>query len=177
MTPPLERAQWLARMICPHEPALRRWLGRRTLIGLDIDDIVQEAYARLAVLPDVDHIHNPRAYFFRTAFTILVNEVRRAQIVPIDAVAQLDRLEVRSMAPTPDMEAEGRQELRLLAEAIAQCRRVAARSSSLARCTACPSVKPPRNWAWRKARWRSISPPVCAILPPFWARIAGDWRK
>jgi RNA polymerase sigma-70 factor (ECF subfamily) len=128
MTPPLERAQWLARMICPHEPALRRWLGRRTLIGLDIDDIVQEAYARLAVLPDVDHIHNPRAYFFRTAFTILVNEVRRAQIVPIDAVAQLDRLEVESMAPTPDMEAEGRQELRLLAEAIAQlsprCREV-----------------------------------------------------
>jgi len=126
--PPLERAHWLAKMICPHEPALRRWLGGRTLIGFDIDDIVQEAYARLAVLPAVDHIHNPRAYFFRTAFTILVNEVRRAQIVPIEAVAELDRLEVESLAPTPDMEAEGRQELRLLAAAIARlpprCREV-----------------------------------------------------
>jgi RNA polymerase sigma factor (sigma-70 family) len=120
MMPAPDRAQWLAKMICPHEPALRRWLGRRVLIGLDIDDIVQEAYARLAVLPAVDHIHNPRAYFFRTAFAILVNEVRRAQIVPIDAVAELERLEVESLAPTPDMEVEGRQELRLLAEAIAQ---------------------------------------------------------
>lgn len=124
---PTDRALWLARAICPHEPALRRWLGRRTL-SVDIDDIVQEAYARLAVLPGVDHIHNPRAYFFRTAFAILVNEVRRAQIVPIDAVAELDRLEVESLAPTPDREAEGRQELRLLAEAIAQlpprCREV-----------------------------------------------------
>jgi RNA polymerase sigma-70 factor (ECF subfamily) len=124
---PADRAQWLARAICPHEPALRRWLGRRTL-SVDLDDIVQEAYARLAVLPSVDHILNPRAYFFRTAFSILVNEVRRSQIVPIDAVAELDRLEIECMAPTPDREAEGRQELRLLAEAIAQlpprCREV-----------------------------------------------------
>jgi RNA polymerase sigma factor (sigma-70 family) len=123
----LARAQWLAKAICPHEPALRRWLTRRPL-SVDLDDIVQEAYAKLALLPSVEHIHNPRAYFFRTAFSILVNEVRRAQIVPIDAVAELDRLEVESQAPTPDREAEGRQELRLLAEAIAQlpprCRQV-----------------------------------------------------
>ncbi|WP_169805677.1 RNA polymerase sigma factor [Novosphingobium rosa] len=123
----LDRAQWLARAVCPHEPALRRWLAQRTL-AVDLDDIVQEAYARLALLPSVEHIRNPRAYFFRTALAILVNEVRRARIVPIEAVAELDRLEVESLAATPDREAEGRQELRLLAEAIAQlprrCREV-----------------------------------------------------
>lgn len=123
----LDRAQWLAKAVCPHEPALRRWLAQRTL-AVELDDIVQEAYARLALLPSIEHIQNPRAYFFRTALAILVNEVRRARIVPIEAVAELDRLEVESLAATPDREAEGRQELRLLAEAIAQlpprCREV-----------------------------------------------------
>ncbi|QJU58318.1 RNA polymerase sigma factor [Sphingomonas sp. AP4-R1] len=116
-----DRARWLARMICPHEPALRRWLSRRTVVDCyDADDIVQETYARLAALPSVDHIAHPRAYFFQAAFSILANEVRRAQVVPIDAIGELERLEIELPEPTPDVQIEGRQELRLVAEAIAQ---------------------------------------------------------
>lgn len=125
---PDSRALWLARQICPHEPALRRWLGRRLVYGLDLDDIVQEAYAKLVTVPSVDHITNPRAYFFRTALNILVNEVRRTQVVSIEFVAELDRLEVEADGFAPDIEAEYRQELRHVAEAIAQlpakCREV-----------------------------------------------------
>jgi RNA polymerase sigma-70 factor (ECF subfamily) len=117
---PHNRAEWLARHICPHEPALRRWLTRRPSSRYDIDDVVQEAYAKLAMLPSVDHITNPRAYFFRTAFTVLVNETRRAQVVSIDTGAELDRLDLESQDVPPDIEAESRQELRLVAEAIAQ---------------------------------------------------------
>jgi len=117
---PHNRAEWLARHICPHEPALRRWLTRRPSFRYDIDDVVQEAYAKLATLPSVEHITNPRAYFFRTAFTVLVNETRRAQVVSIDMGAELDRLDLESQDVPPDVEAESRQELRLVAEAIAQ---------------------------------------------------------
>jgi len=45
-----ERAIWLARNALPHEPALRAWLARRPLAGLEVDDIVQETYAILAAL-------------------------------------------------------------------------------------------------------------------------------
>ena len=37
----------------PHEPALRAWLRRRRLGGLDIDDIIQETYTRLIAAESV----------------------------------------------------------------------------------------------------------------------------
>jgi RNA polymerase sigma factor (sigma-70 family) len=116
---PPDRTEWLARHICPHEPALRRWLSRRPSFRYEIDDIVQESYARLALLPAIDHITNPRAYFFRTAFSVLVNETRRAQVVSIDSLGELDRLDAESQEVPPDVQAESRQELRQVAEAIA----------------------------------------------------------
>lgn len=117
---PDSRATWLARHICPHEPALRRWLARRSSRGHDIDDAVQEAYARLAMLPSVDHIANPRAYFFRTVLSMLVNEARRAQVVSIETLGELERLNAESHDLPPDQQAESRQELRHVAEAIAE---------------------------------------------------------
>ena len=42
-----ERAIWLGRHVLPHEPALRAWLRRRRLDGLEIDDVIQETYTRL----------------------------------------------------------------------------------------------------------------------------------
>jgi RNA polymerase sigma-70 factor (ECF subfamily) len=63
-----ERALWLARNILPHEPALRAWLSRRQVAGLDVDDIVQDSYARLSTAGSVDKIHSPRSYMFCTAF-------------------------------------------------------------------------------------------------------------
>ena len=44
------RSQWLASAIMPHEPALRAWLLGKRFPGIDIDDIVQEAYSTLAAL-------------------------------------------------------------------------------------------------------------------------------
>ena len=81
-----DRAQWLARHILPLEPALRAWLKRRRVSGLDIDDIVQETYARLATLDDVSGIRNHRSYLFQAAQSIILSFVRRQRIVPIYAV-------------------------------------------------------------------------------------------
>ena len=53
------RARWIAVNIMPHERAIRSWLAKRTH-DLDIDDIVQEMYARLAALDDAENIRNPR---------------------------------------------------------------------------------------------------------------------
>jgi len=122
------RAIWLARHICPHEPALRRWLTGRIQHGFLIDDVVQEAYAKLATLPAVDHIENPRAYFFRTALSIIITELRRAPVVSMESLSEVERLSIQTNEPTPDVQAEEREEYRRVADAIAQlpekCRQV-----------------------------------------------------
>lgn len=118
--PSIQRTYWLAREICPHEPALRRWLLRKFSSDTEIDDVIQEAYAKLASLPDVNHIVNPRAYFFRTAITIILQEVRRAHIVSISVLTEANALNIASDDPSIFQEIESRQELLLVAQAIAE---------------------------------------------------------
>ncbi|MEL1263346.1 sigma-70 family RNA polymerase sigma factor [Pseudoxanthomonas putridarboris] len=115
----VERTRWFLHHILPHEPALRAWLGRRHSAGFDVDDIVQESYAILAERERLDDIHNPRAYLFQVAQSLVVRNIRRARIVPILAVEDLGRVEFADGAATPEESALERDELRLLAEAIA----------------------------------------------------------
>lgn len=113
-----ERALWLARNILPFEPALRRWLQGTMSISADVDDVVQEAYARLSSLDTVAGIQNPKAYLFQTAISIVRQEVRRARIVTIEAVTDLDRLEIEANDALPDRHAEVRQDLHRVMQAI-----------------------------------------------------------
>src|SRR3546814_11534631 len=87
------RLRWFARDVLPHEPDLRKWLaGRlRGLDSCDVDEVVQEAYARLWTA-DAEAIRNARAYLYVTARHIVGEQVRRSRIVAIDLVADLDAL-------------------------------------------------------------------------------------
>jgi len=129
--PPLAagRAVWLAEQILPHEPALRRWLRERlALSAADADDIVQESYARLAGLECVDHVREPRAYLFTMARSLVHQHLRRAQVVAIETVAELDGLGVEAPRASPERFASSRQQLalaqRLLAGLPGRCREV-----------------------------------------------------
>jgi len=57
------RLRWFAREVLPHESDMRKWLaGRiRGLTSCDLDEVVQEAYARIWSA-DIDAIGNARAY-------------------------------------------------------------------------------------------------------------------
>lgn len=114
-----ERARWLLRNILPHEPALRGWLARRALPGLDADDIIQESYSILAELETVATIYYPRAYLFQVARSVITRHVRRTRIVPIHAVDDLERFDPADDAASPEQHAIDRDELRQLARAIA----------------------------------------------------------
>lgn len=114
-----ERAQWLARQVLPHEPALRAWLSRRPLAGLEVDDIVQETYAILAGLERTDHIQTPRTYMFEVAKSVILQALRRGRIVAFEALAEAEALEPPSPDPSPETIAASRQELGRLAALIA----------------------------------------------------------
>lgn len=113
------RALWLADSILPHEPALRAWLRGRLGGRMEVDDVVQETYALLAALPDVGHVLNPRAYFFRAAQSVVLQNLRRARIVSIESVAEMDRLLVVPDERSPERHANSHQELRLIATLLA----------------------------------------------------------
>ena len=117
--PSQDRVGWLARNVLPHEPALRAWLVRRCPADLEIDDVVQESYAILTTMERIDHIDHPRAYFFRTAQNLILQQVRRSRIVAINAVADLEAIELAADEPSPETQVADRQELQRLADALA----------------------------------------------------------
>jgi RNA polymerase sigma-70 factor (ECF subfamily) len=99
---------------------LRSWLKRREVVGLDVDDIVQEVYARLVALDSVDHIINPRTYAFRVASSILINHTRRQKVVSIDSAGTLEQLDLAADEPSPEKVAVDRDQLRWLERTLAQ---------------------------------------------------------
>lgn len=114
-----ERALWLSRHVLPHEPALRGWLGSRRIAGLEIDDIVQETYARLITVESVAAITNVRNYMFQTAYSVMVSHIRRAKVVPFQAVSDLDYFEAAALDFSPEDQVADRDELRRLVSVIA----------------------------------------------------------
>ena len=113
------RAQWLAVNIILHERAIRSWLARRTH-DLDIDDIVQEMYVRLAALDDPEKISNPRQYASQTAISIALNLVRHARVVPMIAIGEFEGLELASLEPSAEKIVSSQEELRQLENTLAE---------------------------------------------------------
>ncbi|MGH7026427.1 RNA polymerase sigma factor [Brevundimonas sp.] len=115
-----ERALWLATYVMPHEPAVRGWLRRSRQPDFDVDDIIQEAYAKLVTVADVSEIRNVRAYFFRTAYSVVVSRVRRKSVVSIRSLAEVESLQLAVDELTPEDTAMARNELQVLAEMISR---------------------------------------------------------
>ncbi|TWT17951.1 RNA polymerase sigma factor [Luteimonas wenzhouensis] len=126
---PEGRTAWLAEHVLPHEPALRGWLRERlALAPADVDDVVQESYARLAGMGAVDHVAEPRAYLFTVARSLVQQQLRRRQVVAIETMAELDGLGAEAPQASPERVASAREQLalaqRLLAAMPARCRQV-----------------------------------------------------
>ncbi len=118
---------WVAREILPHEVDVRAWL-RRTLDPEDLEDVIQETYCQIAGLREVGHIRSGRAYFFTAARNIVLMRLRRARIVRIESISEIDNLNVVGEEPSPERVAAGRLELerarKLIERLPDRCRRI-----------------------------------------------------
>lgn len=110
------RDEWLARHVLPAEPALRGWLRKARHAEFDIDDIIQETYARLVQAPGLEKVVHVRAYLFRTAHSVVADRYRRKNIVSIADLADLEKLAHAVDVLTPEDHAEASNELRVLIE-------------------------------------------------------------
>jgi RNA polymerase sigma factor (sigma-70 family) len=119
---------WVGSHVLPHEAAVRAWLKRWTSRAQDVDDVIQEAYCRLAALESVSHIGSGRAYLFQTTRNIVLEQVRRAKIIRIDNMTDIASLSMLDEAPPLDRVVGGARELQRVGELIDQlppkCRRV-----------------------------------------------------
>jgi len=109
-----ERGRWLARNVLPHEALLRAKLGRMCLYDLDIEDVIQETYARFMTHPSLDSIRYPRQYALLTARAIIIDHVRHSRVVSITSSGNLEMLEI----PAPDINSEERVEFQQEIQAV-----------------------------------------------------------
>lgn len=118
MPPPdSELARWFAAEIEPHEDALRAYLNGMASAS-DIDDIVQDAYARLLQVRERTAIESPRGLLFAIARNIARDMGRRQTMAKTFFVAEIDSSLVFDEAPGVSESVSRRQEADLLAEAI-----------------------------------------------------------
>lgn len=115
-----ERTEWLARNLLPHEPLVRSRLSRLYIADLDVDDVIQEMYARILCAPTLETIRYPRQYAIQTARGIVVDYLRRSRVVSIDTCENLDALEVEVPEASAEERLGFRAEIQEVAAALAQ---------------------------------------------------------
>lgn len=119
---------WFVSEILPLEAALMRFLRRNWRDESDLADLRQEVYVRLYESAARSMPAQAKPFMFTTARNLLIDRARRAQIVAIDTVADLEALDISVEELTPERHASGRGELRMLQSAFEtlppRCRQV-----------------------------------------------------
>ena len=123
-----ELSRWFREEILTHEQALRAYLRGRFSSLHDIDDLVQETYARILRARTVGRATLTRAYLFVIARNVALDQLRKKHPAVIDGIADVERLGVVEERPDAAEAASHDQELEILAAAIAslpeRCREV-----------------------------------------------------
>lgn len=113
-----EAKAWFVREVLPLEATLMHFLRQNWRNASELDDLRQEVYARILKAADENIPEKAKPFLFVTARNLLIDRVLHERIVPFDAIADLDNLEVASDAPGPDRSAIARDELRKLTAAL-----------------------------------------------------------
>ena len=112
------------------EGALRACLYRYTHNKSDVEELLQETYARLitAGASDDPEVRSVRAFSLTVARNVAFDYLRHKQILPIELVADLETLNVLDEGTQVDEIVNSHQELALLVKAIQalpdRCRQV-----------------------------------------------------
>ncbi|HEV2560761.1 MAG TPA: RNA polymerase sigma factor [Rhizomicrobium sp.] len=117
MTVPEVQA-WFVREVLPLEAVLMQFLRRSTRNHTDAEDLRQEVYMRVCEAAQSDIPHSAKSFVFTVARNLLIDRARREPIVSIEAVADLETLNVAIDEPGPDRNAIARDELRRLQAAL-----------------------------------------------------------
>ena len=113
-----DHARWFAEEVQPHEGKLRAYLRHRFPTIGDVDDIVQETYARLFRERQAGRKFEARSYLFAVARNVAFDIFRRSRTVAIGGLGEMAGLGVLEERPDAAESASHIQEVELLHEAI-----------------------------------------------------------
>jgi len=105
---------WFVSEVLPLETVLMQYIQRNWRNQSDVADIRQEVYVRVYESAMRELPEQAKPFVLTTARNLLINRVRREQVVPIEAVADLESLGVVAEEPPPDRVVMAREELRRL---------------------------------------------------------------
>ncbi len=128
MPPHTDQVKWFTDEVHLHDAQLKAYLRGSFPSVRDVDDVVQESYLRVWRARAEGPIRSARAFLFTVARRLAIDGVRRHIASPIEAVEDLGRLAVADEAADVAREAEQRERVGILGEAIGQlperCREV-----------------------------------------------------
>ena len=111
---------WFLREILPLEAILMTYLRQNWHNASDIADLRQEVYARVFEAAREQIPDNPKRFLLTSARNLLIDRVRREQVVPMETFADFDALGIASDTPEPDREMIEREDIRRLEAALTQ---------------------------------------------------------
>jgi RNA polymerase sigma factor (sigma-70 family) len=108
-----ELEAWFVREVLPLEAMLMHYLRHHWRNAGEIADLRQEVYMRVCEAAHREIPHPPaKPFVFAIARNLLIDRIRRQQIVPIDAVSDIDALNIALDQPGPDRQVIARDQLR-----------------------------------------------------------------
>jgi RNA polymerase sigma factor (sigma-70 family) len=110
--------QWFMHEVRPHEPALRAYVKVRFPSLTDIDDLIQETFARILRAHGAGRVRSPKALLFTTARNTALDLLRRRQVVHFESLANMEELSVLEDRPGTAETLSREQELQLLEQAV-----------------------------------------------------------
>jgi RNA polymerase sigma factor (sigma-70 family) len=125
-----EVARWFAVHLQVHESLLRPWLQGRfpELSEGDLDDIVQDAYARVLKARAARELKSPKAFLFATARNLAYDHFRKNSVTRTESIGDINDFSVLDESVNVFETVSRNQEIELMTEAIQslpdRCRQV-----------------------------------------------------
>jgi RNA polymerase sigma factor (sigma-70 family) len=111
---------WFVREILPLEAILMHYLRSNWRNPSDIPDLRQEIYTRVFEAAREHIPDNPKRFLLTSARNLLINLVRREQVVPMETFADFETLAIAADAPEADRLVIEKEELRRVKAAISE---------------------------------------------------------
>ena len=109
---------WFVEEVLPLEAALMQFLRRSGRNAHELADLRQEVYLRVCEAAKHQVPRPVRPLLLTIARNLMIDQMRRDSVIPIDAVSDLDALNIAADVPGPDRTALARSELRRLRAAL-----------------------------------------------------------
>ena len=111
-----------------HNLFLKRFLARYFTSAQDIEDVAQEAYLRAFAAEQKKHIERPKAFLFRIARNIALNELTRKSRQITDSIEDVSASVVINVEVSAEEESDADERIGIYCEAVAalpeKCRQV-----------------------------------------------------